>query len=84
MHMYGCKDSDMKYLPYFSGLQRSDIRFSIVLGVLVVRYIMLPQVGLLVVRAAIKVGLLPIDPLYHFVLLIQYALPPAMNIGVIQ
>ncbi|URD93195.1 Membrane transport protein [Musa troglodytarum] len=39
--------------------------------------------GILVVKGAINLGLLHQDPLYHFILLLQYALPPAMNIGTI-
>nr|XP_018678699.1 PREDICTED: protein PIN-LIKES 3-like isoform X4 [Musa acuminata subsp. malaccensis]XP_018678700.1 PREDICTED: protein PIN-LIKES 3-like isoform X4 [Musa acuminata subsp. malaccensis]XP_018678701.1 PREDICTED: protein PIN-LIKES 3-like isoform X4 [Musa acuminata subsp. malaccensis] len=65
------------------GLRGSGIRFSLILGVVIVRYIMLPLVGILVVKGAINLGLLHQDPLYHFILLLQYALPPAMNIGTI-
>ncbi|CAD5180895.1 unnamed protein product [Musa acuminata subsp. malaccensis] len=64
-------------------LRGSGIRFSLILGVVIVRYIMLPLVGILVVKGAINLGLLHQDPLYHFILLLQYALPPAMNIGTI-
>ncbi|XP_010932122.1 protein PIN-LIKES 3 [Elaeis guineensis] len=65
------------------GLRGSSIRLSIIIGVVVVRYIMLPLVGIIVVKGAIRLGLVHSDPLYQFILLVQYALPPAMNIGTI-
>ena len=65
----------------FTGLRGSSIRLSIIIGVVVVRYIMLPLVGIIVVKGAIRLGLVHSDPLYQFILLVQYALPPAMNIG---
>ncbi|XP_026659697.2 protein PIN-LIKES 3-like isoform X2 [Phoenix dactylifera] len=65
------------------GLRSSGIRLSIIIGVIVVRYIMLPLVGIVVIKVAIRLGLVHSDPLYQFILLVQYALPPAMNIGTI-
>ncbi|KAG1359025.1 putative protein PIN-LIKES 1 [Cocos nucifera] len=65
------------------GLRGSDIRLSIIMGVVVVRYIMLPLVGIIVIKGAVRLGLVHSDPLYQFILLVQYALPPAMNIGTI-
>ncbi|CAL0313088.1 unnamed protein product [Lupinus luteus] len=54
-----------------------------VVGIIVVRYIFLPLMGIGVVKGAIYLGLVQPNPLYQFVLLLQYALPPAMNIGTI-
>ncbi|OIW09609.1 hypothetical protein TanjilG_28208 [Lupinus angustifolius] len=54
-----------------------------VIGIIVVRYILLPLMGIGVVKGAIYLGLVQPNPLYQFVLLLQYALPPAMNIGTI-
>lgn len=51
------------------------------IAVIVVRYMILPGLGIGVVKAAAYLGLLPSDPLFHFVLMVQYTLPPAMNIG---
>ncbi|KAK1262117.1 hypothetical protein QJS04_geneDACA018971 [Acorus gramineus] len=51
------------------------------LSIICVRYVILPVIGVAVVMAAAKLGLLPSDPLYHYVLMIQFTLPPAMNIG---
>lgn len=57
------------------------IQPSVVVGVIAVRYIFLPLIGIAIVRGALSLGLVRFDPLYLFILLLQYALPPAMNIG---
>lgn len=64
-----------------SGLKGSGVKASLVVGIIVVRYILLPVLGIGIVKGAVRVGLVNSDPLYLFVLLLQYALPPAMNIG---
>ncbi|XP_038896957.1 protein PIN-LIKES 3-like [Benincasa hispida] len=61
----------------------SELKKSIVIGIVLVRYIALPLSGLLIVRGAAKLGWVGSDPLYLFVLLLQFAVPPAMNIGTI-
>lgn len=64
------------------GLKGSGIQLRVVIGIVVVRYIILPLLGILIIKGAIHVGLVPSnDKLFVFLLLIQYALPPAMNIG---
>ncbi|KAK4338798.1 hypothetical protein RND71_040260 [Anisodus tanguticus] len=65
------------------GLTGSGIQKSLLVGIIVVRYIALPLIGIIVVKGAIHLGLVQHDPLYQFVLLLQFALPPAMNIGTI-
>ncbi|XP_059291878.1 protein PIN-LIKES 3-like [Lycium ferocissimum] len=65
------------------GLTGSGIQKSLLVGIIVVRYIALPLIGIVVVKGAIHLGLVQHDPLYQFVLLLQFALPPAMNIGTI-
>ncbi|CAE5964351.1 unnamed protein product [Arabidopsis arenosa] len=64
-----------------SGMRTSGMKNSSIIGVLVARYILLPISGVLLVRAAYKLGLVTSEPLYQFVLLLQYAVPPAMNLG---
>lgn len=64
-----------------AGLKGSGIQKSIIFGVLAVRYVALPLVGIAVVKGALRLGLVHDNPLYEFVLLLQFALPPAMNIG---
>ncbi|KZV32192.1 hypothetical protein F511_28894 [Dorcoceras hygrometricum] len=63
------------------GLKGSGIEKSIVFGIIVVRYVAMPLIGIGVVKGAVQLGLVHDDPLYQFVLLLQFALPPAMNIG---
>lgn len=69
------------FVYHGSGLRGSEIQMSYIIGILLVRYIFLPLSGILVVRGAYHLGLVHSDPLYQFVLLIQFAVPPAMNIG---
>ncbi|KAI4325400.1 hypothetical protein MLD38_030804 [Melastoma candidum] len=64
-----------------SGFRSSKIKPTVVVGVIVVRYLISPAIGICVVKAAANLGLLPSDPLYHYVLMIQFTVPPAMNIG---
>ncbi|KAK8968201.1 hypothetical protein KSP40_PGU014291 [Platanthera guangdongensis] len=45
------------------------------------RCLFLPLDGVGVIKGAIHFGILHQDPLYQFVLLVQYALPPAMNMA---
>uniref|UniRef100_A0A5B7CBU7 Auxin efflux carrier family protein n=1 Tax=Davidia involucrata TaxID=16924 RepID=A0A5B7CBU7_DAVIN len=63
------------------GLQGSGIQKSLVVGIIVARYIALPLIGIVIVKGALHFGLVHPNPLYEFVLLLQFALPPAMNIG---
>jgi len=63
------------------GLRSSKLRPVIIVSVLCVKLVLLPLIGIFVVKGASNLGLLPEDPLYQFVLMIQYTVPPAMNIG---
>ncbi|KDO71539.1 hypothetical protein CISIN_1g013221mg [Citrus sinensis] len=63
------------------GLRSSTLKPLIIIAVVCVRYIALPFIGVWVVKAAAALGFLPSDPLYHYVLMVQFTLPPAMNIG---
>jgi hypothetical protein len=53
----------------------------VIASIVAVRYILLPLLGTVLVKAAIQFGVIRPDPLYHFILLLQYAVPPAMNMG---
>jgi len=66
-----------------TGLKGSSTPVWTIVGIIVVRYIFLPVLGVAVVKTAIHLSLVHSDALYQFVLLLQYALPPAMNIGII-
>ncbi|XP_057251611.1 protein PIN-LIKES 7 isoform X2 [Beta vulgaris subsp. vulgaris] len=63
------------------GLRSAKIKTTMILGILFVKYLLLPIIGIGVVKAADSFGFLPPDPLYHFVLMLQFTLPPAMSIG---
>ncbi|KAL0313824.1 UNVERIFIED_CONTAM: protein PIN-LIKES 1 [Sesamum angustifolium] len=63
------------------GLKGSGIQKPVIFGILAVRYVALPLTGIAVVKGALRFGLIHDDPLYLFVLLLQFSLPPAMNIG---
>ncbi|KAF3563646.1 hypothetical protein DY000_02011846 [Brassica cretica] len=63
------------------GLRSSAVKMSVIVGVICVRYIILPVVGVGVVQLAWSLGYLPPDPLFRYVLMLQFTLPPAMNIS---
>ncbi|XP_047325462.1 protein PIN-LIKES 3-like [Impatiens glandulifera] len=65
------------------GLKETGLEKSIIVGIVIVRYIMLPIIGIGIVKLALHFGVVQPSPLYQFVLLLQYALPPALNIGTI-
>uniref|UniRef100_A0A1D1ZG23 Putative transporter C5D6.04 n=1 Tax=Anthurium amnicola TaxID=1678845 RepID=A0A1D1ZG23_9ARAE len=58
------------------------IQTSQIVGVIAMRYVALPIIGIGVVKGAVYLGFVHLDPLYRFVLLVQFALPPALNIGI--
>lgn len=63
------------------GLRKSVLKRAVIVAIVCIRYVAMPVIGIAVVRAAHGVGFLPHDPLYRYVLMMQFALPPAMNIG---
>ncbi|KAB1225049.1 putative transporter C5D6.04 [Morella rubra] len=66
------------------GLKSSGVSPLLILGVIAIRYIILPSLGIVIVKAANHFGLVGSDSLYQFTLMLQYALPPAMNVGTIS
>ncbi|TYH00062.1 hypothetical protein ES288_A10G244500v1 [Gossypium darwinii] len=66
------------------GLSGSGVGPSVIIGILIIRNIFLPISGIGVIKAAKHLSLVDEDSFYLFTLLIQYALPPAMNIGTIS
>ncbi|KAM3710033.1 hypothetical protein ACJW30_02G220200 [Castanea mollissima] len=65
------------------GLKRSEVGVLVVVGVIVVRYIIMPLLGVVIVKAAHSWGMVGSSSLYQFILMLQYALPPAMSVGTI-
>ncbi|CAL5073625.1 unnamed protein product [Urochloa decumbens] len=62
----------------------ASVQPSVIAGVVAVRYVLLPLLGTALVKGAVRLGLIQPDPLYQFILHLQYAVPPAMNIGTIM
>ncbi|KAF5184569.1 Auxin efflux carrier family protein [Thalictrum thalictroides] len=65
------------------GLTGTGMKKRIVVSIILVRYIFMPLIGILVVKGAHHIGFVHSDPLYQFVLLLQFALPPAMSISTV-
>eukprot|EP00258_Populus_trichocarpa_P020711 XP_024436730.1 protein PIN-LIKES 3 [Populus trichocarpa] len=63
------------------GFRGSKVPISVIIGITAVRYIILPILGVGFIKCAVHFGAVNSDPLYKFVLLLQFALPPAINIG---
>nr|DAD41857.1 TPA_asm: hypothetical protein HUJ06_016180 [Nelumbo nucifera] len=63
------------------GLRSARLKPMVIIGTIFVRYMILPVIGIGVVKAASNLGLVPSDPLFLYVLMIQFTTPPAMNIG---
>ncbi|PIA26251.1 hypothetical protein AQUCO_09500016v1 [Aquilegia coerulea] len=66
------------------GLKGSEVHIPVIIGILIVRNILLPLFGIFIVKGAIHFGMVSSDPLYNFVLLLQFTLPPAMSISTIS
>ncbi|TYI07644.1 hypothetical protein ES332_A10G240900v1 [Gossypium tomentosum] len=66
------------------GLSGSGVGPSVIIGILIIRNIFLPISAIGVIKATKHLSLVDEDSFYLFTLLIQYALPPAMNIGTIS
>ncbi|CAL5072918.1 unnamed protein product [Urochloa decumbens] len=63
------------------GLKKSGLKRSVIVTIICIRFVIMPLIGIAVVHAAYGVGFLSHDPLYRYVLMVQFALPPAMNIA---
>lgn len=63
------------------GLRKASVGPTIIITVMLVRYLILPVIGIGVIKMAANMGLVPVDPLFRFVLLIMFALPPGVNIS---
>lgn len=63
------------------GLRSARLKPLIIIAVIFVRYIILPVIGIVVVKTAGNLRFLPSDPLFHYVLMVQFTMPPAMNIS---
>lgn len=66
------------------GLRSPGVGLLLILGILAIRYIIMPSMGIGIVKAANRFGMVKSDSLFQFTLMLQYALPPAMNVGTIS
>lgn len=57
------------------GLRSSAVKPMVVLGIVCVRYIAMPIIGIGIVLTAANLGFLPADPLFQYVLMLQFTLP---------
>ncbi|OIW10763.1 hypothetical protein TanjilG_27709 [Lupinus angustifolius] len=64
------------------GLKSSSVKPLTLISITIAKLFILPVIGLFIVKAAANLGLLPLDPLFQYVLVLQYAMPPAMNISI--
>ncbi|XP_052723936.1 protein PIN-LIKES 3-like isoform X3 [Vigna angularis] len=65
------------------GLNEFGKQFAAIVGITMMRCIVLPGIGVGIVKGAIRLGLIRPDPLYEFLLLLQFALPPAVSLSTI-
>ncbi|WJX35073.1 hypothetical protein P8452_23112 [Trifolium repens] len=63
------------------GLKGLGKKIPPVVGIIVVMYIALPAIGIAFVKGAVHFRFISSDPLYQFVLLLHYAVPPAVSIS---
>ncbi|CAM8953297.1 unnamed protein product [Rhodiola kirilowii] len=63
------------------GIRSSKLKVPVIVGIILIKYLILPIIGIGVVKLATSFGFLPADPLFSYVLMVQFTLPPAMNIG---
>ncbi|KAI5060107.1 hypothetical protein GOP47_0024527 [Adiantum capillus-veneris] len=61
----------------------TKMKSSVVAGIVVAKLVVVPMLGLCVVSGAAHLRLIPLDPLFQLVLLLQYTMPTAMTIGII-
>ncbi|OMO65646.1 Auxin efflux carrier [Corchorus capsularis] len=66
------------------GLRGSGVGPSLIIGIIAIRNILMPGTGILIVKVAKNWGMVNSDSFYQFTLMLQYAMPPAMNIGTIS
>ncbi|GLT89291.1 hypothetical protein SLE2022_072790 [Rubroshorea leprosula] len=66
------------------GLRGYGVGAPMIAGIAAIKFIILPALGVGIVKAANHFGIVESNSLLLFTLLFQYAVPPAMNIGTIS
>ncbi|XP_057457740.1 protein PIN-LIKES 3-like isoform X2 [Lotus japonicus] len=62
------------------GLEGFGRQLPLVAGIIVVKLLAIPAIGVAIVKGAVHFRLIHPDPLYQFVLLLHFALPPAVSV----
>ncbi|KAL3697183.1 hypothetical protein R1sor_011259 [Riccia sorocarpa] len=65
------------------GSEKCEMPLTTILGIILVRFFALPVLGMMTVKIAHDFGFLPEDPLFRFVLMLQFTMPTAINVGTI-
>ncbi|MED6143484.1 hypothetical protein PIB30_006744 [Stylosanthes scabra] len=63
------------------GFKSTSVKPLTLICIIIARLFLLPVIGLFIVKAVANFGFLPLDPLFQYTLVMQYAMPPAMNIS---
>ncbi|KAH8960689.1 hypothetical protein BDL97_05G009500 [Sphagnum fallax] len=65
------------------GAGDSDMQMPTIIGIVMTRFVALPIVGIVIINIIQKMGVLPIDPLFKLVLILQFCMPTAISLGTI-
>jgi hypothetical protein len=65
----------------FVGAGDSDMEMLTIIGIVMTRFVALPIVGIVIINIIQKMGVLPIDPLFKLVLILQFCMPTAISLG---
>ncbi|CAM6025895.1 unnamed protein product [Sphagnum balticum] len=65
------------------GAGDSDMEMLTIIGIVMTRFVALPLVGIVIINIIQQMGVLPIDPLFKLVLILQFCMPTAISLGTI-
>jgi hypothetical protein len=65
----------------FAGAGDSDMETLTIVGIVMTRFVALPIVGIVIINIIQKMGVLPIDPLFKLVLILQFCMPTGISLG---
>jgi hypothetical protein len=65
----------------FTGAGDSDMQMLTIIGIVMTRFVALPIVGIVIINIIQKMGVLPIDPLFKLVLILQFCMPTGISLG---
>ncbi|CAN5970298.1 unnamed protein product [Sphagnum jensenii] len=65
------------------GAGDSDMQMLTIIGIVMTRFVALPIIGIVIINIIQKMGVLPIDPLFKLVLILQFCMPTGISLGTI-